>query len=279
MFMRSLVSLLLFFLNSMPSWAAQCLYQNNLHGLTPVEFLSLVETGKKPTPAIITLKTWFNTEPANQKILSPHVRILSSDCTQTAVYPGDDGQYYPVATGKIQVPFGDLYFMFANAAKAQNIAKIGWLYEYTTVQPKSLGAYLKLWHLPPPAEAGGLETQKLLMQLFKKTANYKPKAQDIRDETARDWSYTGTIDDFNFAKLFKVMGGLLLAECGPYELPTSYEVISAVSNKRPYQAAIDLMAGLQGYKVLPTEGHANLVKIPLGSNVPISVDFASCLKN
>ena len=274
-----LLGALLLLVAALPSWAAQCLYQNDLHGLTPVEFLSLVETGKKPAPAIITLKTWFSTEPANQKMLSPHVRILSSDCAQPAIYPGDDGQYYPVATGKIQVPFGDLYFMYANAAKSQDTAKIGWRYEYTTVQPKTLGSYLKLWRLAPPAEAGGLETQELLMSLFKKTADLKPKAQDIRDETARDWGYTGTLDDFNFAKLFKSMGGIVLPDCGPYELPTNYEVISAVTNKRPYQAALDLMADLQGYKVLPVEGHANLVKIPLGSNVPIRVDFASCLEN
>jgi len=274
-----LFGVLLLLAASLPIWAAECLYQNDLHGLTPAEFLNLAEADKKPAPAVITLKTWFNTTTANQKALSSHIRILSSDCTQTAIYPGDDGQFYPVATGKIQAPFGDLYYMYASAAQTQDTKKIAWLYEYTSVKPKTLGAYLKLWRLAPPAEAGGLETQKLLMQLFKKSSDYSPKPQDIRDETARDWGYTGTLDDFNFAKLFKSMGGVVLPDCGPYELPTQYEVVSAVTNKRPYQAAIDLMTGMQGYKVVPKEGHANLVKIPLGSNVPISVDFASCLEN
>ncbi len=264
---------------SLPSWATECLYKNDLHGLTPPEFLSLVETDKKPAPGVITLKTWFNTTSSNQKELGAHVRILGSDCTQTAVYPGDDGQFYPASTGKIQAPFGDLYYMYASAAHAQDTKKISWLYEYTSVKPKTLGAYLKLWRLAPPAEVGGLDTQKLLIKMFKKSSEYTPKPQDIRDETARDWGYTGTLDDFNFAKLFKSMGGLVLPDCGPYALPPEYEVVSAVTNKRLYQAAIDLMAGMQGYKVIPQGGHANLIKIPLGSNVPISVDFASCLEN
>jgi hypothetical protein len=275
--MKSIGALLLFVF-SLPSWGVECLYQNNLHGLTPTEYLSLVESGKKPAHAVITLKTWFNTSQANQKALSSHIRILSTDCSQTAIYPGDDGEFFPVATGKIQVPFGDLYYMYAAAAQDKNTKKISWLYKYAEVKPKSLGAYLKLWRLAPPAEAGGLETQKILIQLFKRSADYRPKAQDIHDETARNWGYTGTLDDFNFAKLFKSMGGVVLPDCGPYELPPQYEVVSAVTNKRPYQSAIDLMAQMQGYKVVPIEGHANLVKIPLGSNVPISVDFASCVE-
>jgi len=263
-----------------PLWAAGCLYQNDLQGLSPSEFIVLVESDNKPAPATITLKTWFKTSKANQDKLAQHVRILSADdCSETAIYQGDNGLYYPVNSSRLVVPFGDLYFLYSQAAQTQNTQQVSWLYEHTQVKPKTLGSYLKLWRLPPPTEAGGLETQKLLMRLFKKASDLPPTPPQIQDATARDWAYTGTLDDFNFAKLFKSMGGHVLPDCGPYELPKQYEVVSAVVNKRPYQAAIDLMADLQGYKVLPIEGHANLIKIPLTSNVPIQVNFASCLEN
>ena len=276
--MKTLGALLLLVIPC-PLWAAGCLYQNDLQGLSPSEFLTLVESDNKPAPATITLKTWFKTSKANQEKLSKHIRILSaSDCSKTALYKGDDGQFYPVNSSKLVVPFGDLYFLYAQAAQAQNTQQVSWLYEHTQVKPKTLGSYLKLWRLPPPAEAGGLEAQQLLMRLFKKAGGLTPTPAQIQAASARDWAYTGTLEDYNFAKLFKSMGGHVLPDCGPYELPSQYEVISAVVNKQPYQAAIDLMADLQGYKVLPIEGHANLVKIPLASNVPIQIDFASCVE-
>ncbi len=258
--------------------ASECIYKNNLHGVSPKEFLNLIESGKKPKPALITLTTWINTTNDNQKLLSGYIRILSTDCSQTALYLSEDGQYYPVNSSRISVPFGDIYALYTEATKKKNIARIRWLYEYTLAKPKSLGAYLKLWRLTAPAETGGLETQRTLMQIFTATADYKPSKKDIVMQTARDWGYTGAPEDFNFAKLFKVWGGIVLPDCGPFPLPTQFEAITAVDHKRPYQSAIDLLTDLQDFKVIPVEGHPNLVKIPLDSNAQINVDFASCVE-
>ncbi len=148
----------------------------------------------KPAAGSVRLTTaqWYAESKEMRFNLSPTVVVVGQNQTGTACIESPTLNGELALSGRMYLPFGELYELYAHAVQDKRINDLQLLNHQTLPIDKSFGSIGKLFGMSPPMTSGGWDTAEVMAKVFK-----------IEAEPAHTL----------LVRLFKEMGGAITKEC------------------------------------------------------------------
>ena len=184
--LKKLAPIALIFASSAAFAGAEC-YRGD-----QVDFAATAAT-KPPSGSIrITAAQWYAQPKEIRFNLSPAVVVVGLNQTGTACNESPTLNGELALSGRMFLPFGELYDLYAHAVQEKRVDDLKLLNAQALPVDKSLGAVGKLFGMSPPLSSGGWDTAEVMARVFR----IEPQP-------------THTL----LVRLFKAMGGTISKEC------------------------------------------------------------------